>query len=70
MIFLTSLWSSDTDKVLLAMKCFGLLYEEAILLTTDRPSPIHPVPLATVYYKFAEQVKQTGMKYIICCLYV
>uniref|UniRef100_A0A7M5VE60 Ras-GAP domain-containing protein n=3 Tax=Clytia hemisphaerica TaxID=252671 RepID=A0A7M5VE60_9CNID len=58
MIFLVTLWSSETEKVLLAMKCFGLLYEECSLLTTDRP--IHPAPLTSAYYKFSNDVLQTG----------
>lgn len=60
MIFLVTLWSTETDKVLLAMKCFGLLYEESCLLTSDRPSPIHPAALSTAYYKFGNDVQQTG----------
>lgn len=68
MVFLTSLWSSDIDKVLLAMKCFGLLFEEACLLVTDRPSPIHPSPLMTVYYKFANEVQKTGRTALHKCI--
>ena len=60
MIFLVNLWSSSSEKVLLAMKCFGLLYEESCLLTSDRPSPIHPFPLASAYHKFGNDVLQTG----------
>ena len=59
-MFLMCLWSTSTEKVLLAMKCFGLLFEEAILLSLDRPSPIHPTPLTTVYYKFSNEVRETG----------
>ena len=60
-MFLGYLYSSDTDKVLMAMKCFGLLYQECNLLTGDRESPIHPSPFSTVYYKLAEEVSQRGL---------
>ncbi|XP_047141766.1 neurofibromin isoform X1 [Hydra vulgaris] len=59
-MFLMCLWSTNTEKVLLAMKCFGLLFEEATLLSFDRPSPMHPTPLTTVYYKFSNEVRETG----------
>ena len=60
-MFLGCLYSSDTDKVLMSMKCFGLLYQECNLLTGDRESPIHPSPFSTVYYKLAEEVSQRGL---------
>ena len=60
-MFLGCLYSSDSDKVLMAMKCFGLLYQECNLLTGDRESPIHPSPFSTVYYKLAEEVSQRGL---------
>lgn len=65
MIFLVNLWSTETEKVLLAMKCFGLLYEESCLLASDRPSPIHPFPLASAYHKFGNDVLQTGNIHIV-----
>ncbi len=62
-----SLWSSELNIVLVAIECFALMYEEAGLLLTLDGTPIHPAPLYTAYYKFANEAQQltTGINSVI-----